>query len=236
MCWFLEIEQERRVELRNDVLDQLLGQGRSVMTEVKVGNLGLQPYPEDTRLLYDEDTIEDYEVVYEEVPSVGFVPSVEGQLDWDHLPREIQGHILGRLRYELVYQLKTLSRKSKDLVESESEVITLEGKPSLTACYFFTQIDVLQWGGFDQHTKKWRLLPPLTFLPADCKPDPDLFKKFLVCAKGGLVCINFSKSAIRRLIMLNALSRKYRELPPLNHRRNPMLMHMLVDPASHSYK
>jgi hypothetical protein len=181
--------------------------------------------------------MEDREVVYEEVPSVDFVLAVEGRVGWDHLPREIQGRILGRLQYEQICQLKTLSKDLKDLVESkESKVITLEEKPSMTACYFFTQNDVLQWGGFDQNTKKWRLLPPLTFLPADCKPDPDLFKKFLVCAKGGLVCINFSKSAIRRLIMLNALSRKYRELPPLNHRRNPMLMHMLVDPASHSYK
>jgi hypothetical protein len=116
-------------------------------------------------------------------------------------------------------------------------VITLEEKPSLIACYFFNQNSVLQWGGFDQHTKNWRLLPPVTFLPADCKPDPDLFKEFMVCAKDGLVCINFSKSADEeRLIVLNPLPRKYRELPPLNHRRNPVLMHMLVDPASHSYQ
>jgi F-box interacting protein len=241
---FSEIEQERRVEHRIDVLDQTLGQWRSVMTVTEVGNPGLQTYPEYTCVSFGAgkpcayNTMEDREVVYEEVPSVDFVPAVEDKVGWDHLPREIQVRILGHLPYEQIYQLKTLSKDLKDLVESkESKVITLEEKPSLTACYFFTQKDVLQSGGFDQSTKKWRLLPPLTFFPADCKPDPYLFKEFLVCAKDGLVCINFSKSADKeRLIVLNPLSRKYRELPPLNHRRNPVLMHMLVDPASQSYQ
>jgi hypothetical protein len=118
----LIVEQEWRVEHRIDVLDRNVGQCQSVMTEMKVGNLELQPHPPDTRILYGEgkpcvyNTMEDREVVYEEVPSVDFVPAVEGRVGWDHLPREIHGRILGRLRYEQVYQLKTLSRKSKDLV------------------------------------------------------------------------------------------------------------------------
>jgi hypothetical protein len=166
--------------------------------------------------------------------------STEGKSDLDRLPIEVLGGIFEYFPYELFFQVKLASNKLKGLVESNLfRALSLREKPKLTASYLFVENGDLQWAGFDLTSKKWRRMPSLDlkFLPADCKPDPDLFKEFLVCAKDGLVCINFSKSADEeRLIVLNPLSRKYRELPPLNHRRNPVLIHMLVDPASQLYQ
>lgn len=49
--------------------------------------------------------------------------------------------------------------------------------------------------------------------------------------------MNFSKSPDEeRLIVFNPLSGHWKELPPLIHRRNPVLMHMLVDPTAQSYQ
>jgi hypothetical protein len=82
-------------------------------------------------------------------------------------------------------------------------------------------------------------LLPLTCLnlPPDCKLDLDLFKEFLTYTKDGLLCINFFKSADReRLIVFNPLSGVWKELPPMIHRRNPMLMHILVNPDTRAFQ
>ncbi|KAG0567102.1 hypothetical protein KC19_7G110100 [Ceratodon purpureus] len=160
------------------------------------------------------------------------------KLDFDGLPIEIQGRILGYLAYEQVFQLKTVSSSIKNLAESdEFQASPSRKKPTLTACYFFIENGVWKWAGFDPSSREWRLLPPLKFLPADCMPDPDLFKEFLICAKDGLVCMNFSKSpAGEKLIVFNPLSRVRKELPLLNHRRNPVLMHILVDSVTKAYQ
>lgn len=68
---FSEIEQERRVEHRIDVFDQTLGEWRHVMTETRVGNPGLQTYPEYTCVPFGDgklcvyNTIEHNGVVYD---------------------------------------------------------------------------------------------------------------------------------------------------------------------------
>jgi hypothetical protein len=153
----------------------------------------------------------------------------------DELPPELKRCVLHRLQYEEICQLKSLSKDWKRFIESDEFSHGSTTTPKLTACYFFIKNGVWQWAGFE--SGKWRRMPHLTFLPANCDPDPDLFKQFLVCAKNGLVCMNFSKSQHEeRVIVFNPLSRRWKELPPLLHRRNPVLMHMIVDEATHSYQ
>ncbi|KAG0610957.1 hypothetical protein M758_7G103800 [Ceratodon purpureus] len=163
------------------------------------------------------------------------------QQSWTSFPVDIRNSILAKLDYLDLFRAKTQSKVFKDLIDSK-DFHGWRGKVReglLTALYFFfTEDKVLQCGGFDLSSKKWRLLPPLTFLPVTWKPDQDLFiENFLVCAKGGLACINFSESTDKeRLIVFNPLSREYRELPAMTYRRNPVLMHMLVNSASQSYQ
>ncbi|KAG0558323.1 hypothetical protein KC19_10G019100 [Ceratodon purpureus] len=107
---------------------------------------------------------------------------------------------------------------------------------SLTTPYFFISDGVWHCAGFDSSLQKWRRLPPLNYLPAYCKPDHDLFKEYLVCTQGGIICMNVSKSTEDKIIVCNVLTREWRELPPLNHRRNPVLMHLVVDALTQSYQ
>jgi hypothetical protein len=189
--------------------------------------------------------------------SDGVPPTKPTTFDLDNLPPEVKGRILEYLPYEQIQQLPSLSKSWKALIKSDEffRSLSLKEKLSLTACYFFIEDGALNCAGFDRKWPaprnssqrnnsnssarhgKWRRLPPLTFLPPDCHPDTDLFKQFLVCANSGLMCMNFSKSPHReRLIVFNPLSGDWRELPPLLHRRNPVLMHMLTDPTSNSYQ
>lgn len=115
------------------------------------------------------------------------------------------------------------------------EYLNLESV-TLAAPYFSIADGILQCVGFDSSLQKWRHLPPLTYLPAYCKPDLDLIKQYLVCSKGGILCMNVSKSIEDRLIVLNVLTKECKELPPLIHRRNPVLMHLVVDASTQSYQ
>ncbi|KAG0607589.1 hypothetical protein M758_8G040600 [Ceratodon purpureus] len=169
------------------------------------------------------------------------VPSLElfGVL-WNlKLPIDLQCRVLGCLPYEDVFRFKCVSKKVKGFLESDpfrGLCVELSSKRvTLTVPYFFIASDgKWQCVGFDTSLNRWRRLPPLTYLP---KPEPELFKEYLVSAKGGLICVNVSKSIDKeRFIVFNPLTGRCRVLPPLNHRRNPVLMSMIVDSATQAFK
>lgn len=179
-------------------------------------------------------------------------PSVDGEIAEDLpktaetepefdslLPDEVKGVILEHADHEDVSKLKTVSKRWCLLIENEIFIplLSTKAQSKLTACTFFVKNGVWHWTAFDPTANKWRRLPPLTFLPPNCTPDADLFKQFLFTTSNGLVCANFSKSSHEdRLIVFNPLTRQHRQLPPLLNRRNPVLLHILADPASQSYQ
>lgn len=155
------------------------------------------------------------------------------------LPLDLQCRVLASLPYEDLFRFKCVSKQVKGFLESNPfQGLSVElGTESvtLTTPYFYIGSDrTWQCVGFDTSLNRWRRLPPLTYLP---KPELELFKEYLVCAKGGLVCVNVSKSLHKeRLIVFNPLTQMCRVLPPLNHRRNPVLMHMIVDSVTKSFQ
>ncbi|KAG0558327.1 hypothetical protein KC19_10G019500 [Ceratodon purpureus] len=136
---------------------------------------------------------------------------------------------------EIISHTKKKTRAVRDCFERDPSLsvhideLNLENA-SLTAPYFFISDGVWQCAGLDSSLQKWRRLPAL---PA---PDPDLFKDYLVCTQDGIMCMNVSKSTEDKIIVCNILTREWRELPPLNHRRNPVLMHLVVDALTQSYQ
>ena len=81
--------------------------------------------------------------------------------------------------------------------------------------------------------KKWRQLPTLRCLPS---PGQNLFKEYLLSSAGGLVCANISKSLeCEKIVVCNPMIQSWRDLPPLNFPRNPVLLHILVNPNTDSY-
>ena len=162
----------------------------------------------------------------------GFLWNTKLQLD-------LQCRVLAGLPYEDLFRFKCVSKQVKGFLDSNPfQGLSVElGTESvtLTTPYFYIASDrTWQCVGFDTSLNRWRRLPPLTYLP---KPELELFKEYLVCAKGGLVCVNVSKSLHKeRLIIFNPLTQMCRVLPPLNRRRNPVLMHMIVDSVTRSFQ
>ncbi|KAG0602500.1 hypothetical protein M758_10G018400 [Ceratodon purpureus] len=159
---------------------------------------------------------------------------------WCSLPDDIQDAILVKLDYKHLFQAKVVSKLFKTRIESDGfhgcrgKMLTREA--FLTALHFSVGKDgVWQCTGYDLAANTWRRLPPFDFLP---KLDPALFKDHAICAAGGIMCANVSTSSSMQeeIVVFNPMTRRWRKLPPLNHPRNPVLMHMLVDPSGNSYK
>ena len=165
-------------------------------------------------------------------------PEVEEFKCWDSLPHDILGYVLRKLGYEDLFQVKLVSRGIKKLIESPafrtSRGQSLSQEGLLTTLYLYIMNGALQCSGFDLLSNKWRPLPIWGCLPF---PDLGLFKEYLVCAGGGLLCANVSKSLDREnLVVCNLMTQISKVLPPLNFPRNPVLLHILVNPHTDSYK
>ena len=162
-------------------------------------------------------------------------PEVE-ECIWDSAPDDIKMLILRKLKYEDIFRAKIVSRGMKNLIESMPFRDSVPDLGFLTSLFLYTKNGALQWSGFDVVLQEWRSLPTLgCLLPS---PGPNyLFKEYLVAAGCGLLCANISKSVDHEeIVVCNPMTQTTRVLPPLNSRRNPVLMHILVDPTTNSYK
>jgi hypothetical protein len=159
---------------------------------------------------------------------------------WELLPIELQHYILGCLSYEDLFRMKHASKEMKELVESNPSQATF------ITPYFYFHDWAIQWMGFDVSMRKWTRLPPLMYsslpLPPGIYPS---FRAYVVHANGGLLCINdcriigkYDEDIIDKnnLKVFNPLIGRCMVLPPLNYQRCPILMHMLVDSTTQSFK
>ena len=87
--------------------------------------------------------------------------------------------------------------------------------------------------GFDLIAKKWRRLPPFTWIPPQVN---SLFSDYVVAGGGGLLCVT-AKDPVNpgTIVVYNPLTKDRKMLPPLRSRRNPVLIHLLTNPATNSY-
>ena len=129
--------------------------------------------------------------------------------------------------------MKVVSPNLKSLIESNTFRHSIPKSSSLSLLYLYIKDGEFQLSGFDLVLKKWRQLPTLRCLPS---PGQNLFKEYLLSSAGGLVCANISKSLeCERIVICNPVTQTTRDLPPLNFPRNPVLLHMLVNPNANSY-
>ena len=159
-----------------------------------------------------------------------------GCRSFESLPVEILEFILVGLNFEDLSRTKVVSKLFKDLIDSDG-FHSLRGRMrpkefSLSALYFSSGKHGMQCAGYDLISREWKRLPPIPV------PDPDLFKDFHMCGAGGLMCVNVSASSSmhERMVVCNPLTGMTKELPTLNHRRNPVLMHLTLNSTEESYK
>ncbi|XP_024395836.1 uncharacterized protein [Physcomitrium patens] len=158
--------------------------------------------------------------------------------EWECIPEDLRSKVLQRLEMEDLFRFKGVTKSSRNHIESD-EFSHLRGgtypsEGSFTAISFFLKDKAWQWIGLDIKSKHWRRLPTLSCLPA---PDFDLFKEYSVAGASGLMCVNVSKSSkMEEIVVFNPLTGKKKVLPPLTHRRNPVLLHVSVDSETKTYK
>ena len=158
------------------------------------------------------------------------------------LPAEVQDFIFADLEYEQLFQAKRVSKVFKRHLNSDG-FHDFRGKKHprealLTALQVSIDLDHGLWqcAGYDVITKSWKKLPPFPALP-HLQLDPKLIKDHSICGAGGIMCANISTSSSQeKMIVFNPLTGRWRELPPLNHPRNPVLMQIIVDSTRGSYK
>jgi len=158
---------------------------------------------------------------------------LENNGDLESLPEELLIHILKGLGYEKLSQMKVVSPHLKRFIERDTFRHSILKSSSLSLLYLYIKDGECQLSGFDLVLKKWRQLPTLRCLPP---PGQNLCKEYLLSSAGGLVCANISKSLeCEKIVICNPMTQSMRCLPPLNFPRNPVLLHMLVNPESNSY-
>ena len=149
------------------------------------------------------------------------------------LPLDVREDIFGRLPLDELLDSKRLSKSSKDLIERDTFRSLWRDGP-FTAITFFIKDKTWRCTAFNLQSKVWTRLPNFACLPT---PGANRFKEYSVCGHGGLLCANVSKSPHNEdLVVFNVLTGEKRQLPSLHYPRNPMLIHILVDPATNAYK
>ncbi|KAG0624361.1 hypothetical protein M758_3G242700 [Ceratodon purpureus] len=163
---------------------------------------------------------------------------------WSLLPVDVQSMILSKLSYKQLFQAKVISKCFNAHINSDGflryRVAVHPQEGMLTALHFSVvehggKYALWQCSGYDLTSNSWKKLPPFQ-LPLCLYPK--LYKNHLICGAGGMFCISISTFSPGRdkIIVFNPLTGKRKELPRLNHPRNPVLMHMVMDPAGGFYK
>lgn len=159
---------------------------------------------------------------------------------------DILDGIFTKLTIQEIFQLRPVCREFQGIIRKESFQRTCavsskiqghheQGSLSFSPIFFFLAKGKIEWMGFNNTLRIWQRLPSLgTMLPS---PTPTLLMKdFFITASGGLLCVNVSEDRhFESIIICNPLTQTKVELPPLNFRRQPVLLHLLVG-SNHTYK
>ncbi|KAH9539984.1 hypothetical protein CY35_15G085000 [Sphagnum magellanicum] len=174
---------------------------------------------------------------------------------WDALPQELEDKVLANLRVQEIYRTRAVCKSFRQAIHrhtfrharrqflmSSSICSSSSATPSHVhegsfspIVLFVNPLGIWEWSGYHLELQKWTKLPTLSCLPA---PDRRVLKNFFVAGCDGLLCINIAnplERSVEKLIVCNPLTQSSLELPPLNYRRHPVLLHVLVDHANNSF-
>ncbi len=174
---------------------------------------------------------------------------------WDALPQELEDKVLANLRLQELYRTRAVCKSfrqaihrhtfrharrqflmSSSICSSSSSIPSHVHEGSFSPIVLFVNpLGIWEWSGYHLELQKWIKLPTLSCLPA---PDRRVLKNFFVAGCDGLLCINIAnpfERSVEKLIVCNPLTQSSLELPPLNYRRHPVLLHVLVDHANNSF-
>ncbi|XP_073393453.1 F-box/kelch-repeat protein At5g15710 isoform X1 [Physcomitrium patens] len=152
------------------------------------------------------------------------------QLDgglWGSLPEDLQDRILAWLPFPAFARACTVCKRWNSVMYSHSFLEMYRRVPSPEPCFLmFEAKDRSMCSVYNPASNRWHRIP-FTFFHYETK--------FPCAAAGGLLCF-CGVSAYPSLSVCNPVTRRWRELPPMLHKRFPNLVGMVVDPQTRAYK
>ncbi|KAL3697572.1 hypothetical protein R1sor_011648 [Riccia sorocarpa] len=146
---------------------------------------------------------------------------------WGTLPEDLQDRILAWLPFAAFARACTVCRRWNSVMYSQSFLEMYRQIPTHLPCFLmFEAKDRSMCAVFNPTSELWHRIP-FTFFHYETK--------FPCAAAGGLLCF-CGVSAYPTLSVCNPLTRCWRELPPMLHKRFPNLVGMVVDPVTRGYK
>lgn len=150
---------------------------------------------------------------------------------WCLLPEDVTNRVLAWLPIPSLFQMRAVCKRwssaivSPEFLNMHAEIL---GKHS-PFLLFPSVGDSLSYAAFDPSVGEWQPMPPMSFLPPEVK--------FVEGVAGGLVFFSVEAHFQPvKLYVCNPLTRSWRQLPEMSHRRTPIFRHMVVDEAAKSYK
>ncbi|KAG0628585.1 hypothetical protein M758_1G037600 [Ceratodon purpureus] len=155
-----------------------------------------------------------------------------------HLNQELRDIIFAKLPMVDVIRLQAVCKDFDKVKTNDTFKVARKMKegsfgPNVFYLENNTTYMTWQWMSYDFICQQWRKMPSFSSLPL---PDIELFKDFFVAGGGGMFCIDVGKDVIEELIVYQPLTKQKKRLPRLIHRRRPVLIHILVEEISNSYK
>lgn len=150
---------------------------------------------------------------------------------WSTLPEDLMNRVLAWLPIPLLFQARSVCKRWSSTIGSPAFLnmhAEIFGKHTPFLLFPFVG-DSLTYAAFDPSAKEWQPMPPMSFLPSEIK--------FVEGVAGGLVFFSVEMPFQPvKLYVCNPLTRSWRQLPEMSHKRTPIFRHMVVDEETKSYK
>lgn len=150
---------------------------------------------------------------------------------WGTLPEDLTNRVLAWLPIPLLFQARSVCKRWSSTIVSSAFLnmhAEIFGMHSPFLLFPFVG-DSLMYAAFDPSDKEWQPMPPMSFLPSEIK--------FVEGVAGGLVFFSVEiPFQPVNFYVCNPLTRSWRQLPEMSHRRTPIFRHMVVDEAAKTYK
>lgn len=169
---------------------------------------------------------------------------------WDGFPPDLMNHVLARLPFPTLFQLRCVCKCWDSLLDCPYFLQTRAQLSCRWGAYFpvvyVTQYQGRKWRkysatyAYDPSLNVWQKLPPLSFVPHSQNLE------FVARAGGRLLCHNELEDMEGNLLIVNPITKSWRELPPTTgsientpsvlRRRTYALIFLINDVVSQTYK
>ncbi|KAL2633138.1 hypothetical protein R1flu_004617 [Riccia fluitans] len=150
---------------------------------------------------------------------------------WQDLPEDLIDRVLASLPLITLFRIRCVCKKWNLMIHSPIFLEICAQVPFREAFFLLFPLlgEETLCTAFNSSTCRWQKMPSLGFLPAHVK--------YVDCGAGGLLLFSFgSQNQSLSLYVCNPMTKQWKQLPPVMHKRMPIVRHLVVDRKMRRYK